>query len=76
MVQRRGLGKVRHLAVADLWIQQKIGLKEIYIQKVWTKFNPAYMLTKGLDRESILGHLVRLGFVWRTGRHPLAPTRA
>ena len=75
MVQRRGLGKVRHLAVADLWIQQKIGLKEIYIQKVWTKFNPADMLTKGLDRESILGHLVRLGFAWRTGRHPLAPTR-
>ena len=50
IVQRTGLGKVRHLATADLWIQQKIKNGEIEIAKVPGKINPADLLRKSLDR--------------------------
>ena len=32
--RRRGLGKVRHLAVADLWLQDKVGAGDLTIHKV------------------------------------------
>ena len=32
--KRRGLGKVRHLAVADLWVQDRIRKKDFYLVKV------------------------------------------
>ena len=34
MVRRLGLGKVRHLATADLWIQQKIREGSVSVSKV------------------------------------------
>ena len=74
MVKREGLGRVRHLAVSDLWIQQRIRSKEIEIGKVPGTDNPSDMLTKGLDSLSIKRHLGILRMFARTGRHPLAPT--
>ena len=34
MVRREGLGRVRHLAVADLWVQQKVRSGEIVVAKI------------------------------------------
>ena len=53
IVRRRGLGKVRHLAVADLWVQQKAHRGELIIEKVGGAVNPADLMTKGLDRPKI-----------------------
>ena len=51
--KRRGLGKVRHLHTADLWIQDKVRTKDIIISKVLGAANPADMLTKHVDRATL-----------------------
>ena len=51
--QRLGLGKVRHLPVADLWIQQRVRLGEIRIEKLCGEENTSDMLAKPLDRPRI-----------------------
>ena len=73
MVNREGLGKVRHLAVADLWVQEKRRMGVIDYGKVDGKENPADALTKGLDKETLDKHTKVLGMVRASGRHPLAP---
>ena len=73
MVRREGLGRVRHLAVGDLWIQQKVRSGEIAVAKIPGVDNPSDMCTKGLDLPSILKHMGSLGLILATGRHALAP---
>ena len=73
MVEREGLGKVRHLAVADLWVQEKRRAGAIEYRKVDGKANPADALTKGIDAESMSRHLHFMGFVECDGRNRLTP---
>ena len=72
MVRREGLGRVRHLVVADLWIQQKVRSGEISVAKI-PGVDPRDMCTKGLDLPSIQKHMGNLGLIRATGRHALAP---
>ena len=73
MVRREGLGRVRHLAVADLWIQQRVRSGEIQVSKIAGTENPSDMMTKGLDSTSISKYMQELGMVLAKGRHELAP---
>ena len=73
MVQREGLGRVRHLAVGDLWIQQRVRDGTVTVSKWPTKENPANMLTKGITADDTLKHLEMLNFVNIKGRYWLAP---
>ena len=41
IARRKGLGKLRHLKVEDLWIQQKVRDKTMEIVKVLGTDNPA-----------------------------------
>ena len=71
--RRKGLGKVRHLATADLWIQDKIKEKDLRLEKVLGKDNPADLLTKYLDATSQNKHIERLQLVEESGRAATAP---
>ena len=51
MINREGLGRVRHLAVADLWVENKRASGEINYEKVNGDSNPADILTKGIPEE-------------------------
>ena len=73
MVTREGLGKVRHLATADLWIQQRVRRGDLSVSKWPGKENPADLGTKPLDAETIGQHLARLGFEPASGRAAVAP---
>lgn len=50
MPSRRGLGKVRHIAVNELWIQEHVQNKTITTKEIKNKFNPADLLTKYLSK--------------------------
>jgi hypothetical protein len=76
MVKREGLGKVRHLAVADLWIQQRRAAGEILYEKTDGLTNPADMMTKSVGGDKISKFLDSLGFQKRGGRHRLTPALA
>ena len=73
MVKREGLGRVRHLATADLWVQQRVRSGDIAVSKVPGADNPSDICTKGVDKGTIEKHLVNLMMVPAAGRHPLAP---
>jgi hypothetical protein len=71
--KRSGIGKVRHLAVGQLWIQEKVRSGEIALMKVLGTENPADLLTKHLARDLIDQHLSKLAISRETGRAASAP---
>jgi hypothetical protein len=70
---RSGIGKIRHLAVAQLWVQDLVRAKACRLFKVLGAENPADLLTKPLARAEIDGHLGRLGLSRASGRAETAP---
>ncbi len=53
IAERKGNGKLRHVRVGNLWIQEKVEKEELQIQKVAGEWNPADALTKGLSQEKM-----------------------
>ena len=57
---RQGCGKLRHIHIGQLWIQEKVRDKDLQIRKVPGTENPADLFTKHLGeakRENCIGHL-------------------
>ena len=73
IARRKGLGKIRHLDVTDLWIQDKIRSKEIQGEKILGADNPADALTKYVERSILDKALARLHLVKTSGRSASAP---
>ena len=73
--KRQGLGKVRHLAVQDLWVQQRVRAGDFELYKVPGERNPADLFTKfGLPPERIEMLLQLLGCHFADGRPASAPS--
>ena len=53
ITQRLGLGKVRHLSLGDLWVQQKVRNGELNVGKLSGEENTSDMMTKALARPRI-----------------------
>ena len=73
---RRGLGKVRHISVNELWIQEKVSKGVISIVKIKNKFNPADLLTKHLSKDEIAQIVDALCHEFTEGRNEDAPELA
>ena len=74
MAGRLGLGRVRHLAVSDLWIQQAARRGDIKYLKIPGAQSPSDPMTKYVSEEVMLGHLERLQILSSPGRFSCAPT--
>ena len=66
--RRRGIGRIRHLAVADLWLQDKIRTGDMSIHKVLGADNPADALTKFVDRSILEKSLAKMKCESEEGR--------
>jgi hypothetical protein len=73
ITNRRGLGKVRHIEVGQLWIQDEVAEKRIIVNKVKGTENYADALTKHVGREDINMHMRGVMSQYSVGRHPLMP---
>ena len=73
IANRVGIGKVRHIEVNQLWLQEKVYEGKMEIVKVRSEENMADALTKALDSKGIRSHVEGIGAEVRMGRHPLAP---
>ena len=73
IANRRGFGKVRHIAVNQLWIQDRVARGDLTIEKVNGKENIADILTKHVNAEDIRVHLRKTGRAITQGRHAIAP---
>ena len=62
IVTRSGLGKMRHIEVGHLWIQQAIKNGRLAVKKVLGTENIADLMTKYLDHGTVSRHMDRLGF--------------
>ena len=58
---RRGLGKLRHLDVALLWLQQHVQSGKTILRRMAGSANPADLFTKNLANAEISMHSGRLG---------------
>ena len=75
MCSRQGLGKVRHLDVQIMWIQQRVRNHDIDLYKVLGEENPADLMTKAGIPFDRIAHLIRLmGCEFQDGRPGSAPT--
>ena len=52
-VCRRGLGRMRHLQIRDLWLQQEVKDGGVVVHKVPGTDNPADLMTKVLTTQDI-----------------------
>ena len=71
--RRRGLGKIRHLHVADLWVQDKLKSQEFALTKIPGQENAADALTKHVDLRTLDKHLVKMSLQLKAGRAEKAP---
>ena len=60
IVQRQGLGKLRHLDTHYLWVQEKAVRKELDFKKVQGKNNAADLFTKAVRWEDIKKHMDKM----------------
>jgi hypothetical protein len=60
-VSRRGLGKMRHIEVRELWLQQEVLKGAVKVIKVPGESNPADLMTKFLHRKDIDSRLKEMG---------------
>ena len=71
--RRRGLGKIRHLHVSDLWVQDRLKRGDFTLSKVDGSANPADILTKHVSRELLAKHMASMGIFSEDGRAGSAP---
>jgi len=73
IASRRGVGKVRHIEVSQLWLQQRVANGDIVLRKVDGVSNIADALTKYVGKDPIQQHMIGVGLELREGRHSIMP---
>jgi hypothetical protein len=74
IASRRGLGKMRHIEVNQLWLQDKVAEGIVKIIKIPGTGNQADILTKHVDAQTLGNHLGFMGFQISGDRHHLMPS--
>ena len=74
IASREGLGKVRHMEVSQLWLQEKVMRKEVRAEKVVGGENLADALTKHISREDLEKHLRNMDAKITDGRQAEMPS--
>ena len=74
IVQRRGVGKVRHIRTQSLWLQEAHCTKRLGFEKIDGTLNPSDLMTKHLADTLQQRHLEQMGTRPEGGRAESAPT--
>ena len=71
MCSRDGLGKLRHLDLQYLWLQEMVRAGRFQMNNVPGVWNPADLMTKPLTCKEIEGKLMAMGMYFSEGRSGL-----
>ena len=74
IASRRGLGKLKHVDIKELWIQEKVHEGDLRITKVPGTINLADALTKYCDVQVINHHVNSTHQTISTQKHHLSPS--
>ena len=72
IAKRRGLGKIRHIEVSQLWLQEKVDEGLIQVENVDGKLNLADHLTKHVPDAQLSDDCKRLHIIGSNDRHKLS----
>ena len=61
VVKRKGNGKLRHVRVGKLWLQEKREREELEFRKVGGQMNPGDLMTKNLQERVMEHHMELIG---------------
>ena len=70
------MGKIRHLDTTDLWVQEVVRSRRVELNKVLGAENPAYVLTKYVDKPLMTKMLPKMNMEKLDGRAKCAPAIA
>ena len=73
IARRRGMGRIKHLDVTDLWIQEKFNSKLAFLHNVLGADNPADVLAKHTDKAILQKDLKTMNLLVMSGRSTVAP---
>ena len=73
IASRRGLGKVRHVELSELWLQDQVAKGRIQVHKIGGDENFADSFTKHSNHDRIAQTLYGTNQKVVRGRHPLMP---
>ena len=76
IASRRGLGKVRHIELCELWLQSQVAQGKISVHKVAGQDNFADSLTKHSSSDRINQTMAMTYHKYRPGRHLIMPSVA
>ena len=62
--KRHGLGAVRHLATADLWLQQRVRQGDLTVRKMCGAANASDQMTKHKAEGAIEDQMAAIGFAF------------
>ena len=62
-MNRRGFGKMRHLDIRDLWLQEEVEKGRLEVGKIRGDQNPADLMTKVLNVDEVVDRLSWMGLV-------------
>ena len=68
ILERQGVGRVRHLDIGVLWLQEQQLRRIVELAKVLGTKNPADLMTKHLAQEAVSQYAAVLGYDFRSGR--------
>ena len=63
ILHRQGIGKLKHMDVAYLWIQDEIRSQRLRVRRVRSEENVADLGTKPLSKTVIAKHCLTLGYM-------------
>ena len=63
ILHRQGVGKLKHIDVAYLWIRDEVRSQRLRVRRVRSEDNVADMGTKPLSKAIIAKHCLRMGYV-------------
>ena len=73
IASRHGLGKVRHIEVNQLWVQEKVADGSVDLLKIRGEDNLADSMTKHVRRDILERHLSETSQRISGGRHRIMP---
>ena len=63
ILHRQGIGKLKHIDVAYLWIQDEVRSQRLRVRRIRSEDNVADLGTKPLSKAVIAKHCITLGYV-------------
>ena len=63
ILHRLGIGRLKHIDVACLWMQDEVRSKRLRVRKVKSEANVADLATRPLSKAVIAKHCLALGYV-------------